>query len=135
MPSDKFQISKLIQNPLWFYTTAFSWLPVGILLYSIIRFFALPTELFAWIYLLPATIGGVPLALALRAIYRKSYFKTAGISLVVLAPLTILGGVLGGLFGPVGLVLYPAFFSLPAWIAYGIVCLWEKLKQRNTLSP
>ena len=131
MPSDKFQISKLIQNPLWFYTTAILWLPVGILLYTLIRFGGFPTELFIWISLLPAPIGGIPLALALRAIYRKNYFKTAGISLVVLAPLTVLGGVLGGLFGPVGVVLYPAFFSLPAWIAYGIVCLREKLKQRN----
>ena len=38
----------------------------------------------------------------------------------VLGPATIFGALIGGLFGPIGIVAYALVFSAPAWIALGI---------------
>jgi len=52
---------------------------------------------------------------------------------VVLAPLTVYGAVIGGLFGPVGVVAYPLVLSLPAWIALGITVLVQR--RRSNMRP
>ena len=124
-------MQKLAQNRLLFYIVALLWLPIGIALYPLLRFGAVPPDWFILLTLVPATIGGLPLAFAWRAMYRRNYTRTAGIFLVVLAPITIMGGVLGGLFGPIGLILYPAFVSLPAWIGYGIIVFRQKRQMQR----
>ncbi len=51
----------------------------------------------------------------------------------VLAPLTIAAALIGGLFGPVGIVLYALVLSLPAWIALGITALVQR--NRTNIRP
>ena len=36
------------------------------------------------------------------------------------------GALIGGLFGPIGIVAYPLVFSAPAWIALGITALVQR---------
>ncbi len=107
------------------------WLPLAILVVSAIRFGGLPLDserggggmliavaligsmvLFAW-------IAALPLTLAVTRIHRRARVLAYACG-VVLGPLTVFAAVIGGLFGPVGIVLYTLVFSIPAWIALGI---------------
>lgn len=129
-------MQKLAQNRLLFYVVALLWLPIGVVFYPLLRFGAVPLEWFVWLSLVPTTVGGLSLAFAWRAIYRRNYTRTAGIFFIILAPISILAGVIGGLFGPIGLIVYPTFFSLPAWIGYGIIVLRQKRQvQHDDNSP
>lgn len=118
------------------------WLPLAILVVSAIRFATLsPGEevsglpsavvmialmvLFAWIAALPLTLAVIFLHRRARAL--------AYVCGVVLAPLTVYGAVIGGLFGPVGIVAYPLVLSLPAWIALGITVLVQR--RRANMRP
>ena len=51
----------------------------------------------------------------------------------VLAPITVFAALLGGMFGPVGIVAYPLVFSAPAWIALGITALIQR--RRTNMRP
>ena len=124
-------MQKLAQNRLLFYVVALLWLPIGIALYPLIRFGAVPPDWAVWLSLVPTTVGGLPLAFAWRAIYRRNHTRTAGIFFIILAPFSILAGVIGGLLGPIGVIFYPAFFSLPAWVGYGIIVLRQKRQARH----
>ena len=105
------------------------WLPLAILVVSAIRFGGLPSDsegggiliavaligsmvLFAW-------IAALPLTLAVTRIHRRARVLAYACG-AVLGPLTVFAAVIGGLFGPVGIVLYTLVFSIPAWIALGI---------------
>ena len=118
------------------------WLPLVILVVSAIRFATLsPGEevsglpsavamialmvLFAW-------IAAFPLTLAVTFLHRRVR-ALAYVCGVVLAPLTVYGAVIGGLFGPVGVVAYPLVLSLPAWIALGITVFVQR--RRANMSP
>lgn len=111
------------------------WLPLAILVLSVIRFGALPTDgglggplavaamvgsmvLFTW-------IAAMPLTAALALLHRRSRI-VAYVSGAVLAPLTVFGALIGGLFGPIGIVAYALVFSAPAWIALGITALIQR---------
>ena len=118
------------------------WLPLAILVVSAIRFAtlspgegvsALPSAvamialmvLFAW-------IAAFPLTLAVTFLHRRVRALAYGCA-IVLAPLTVYGAVIGGLFGPVGIVAYPLVLSLPAWIALGITVLVQR--RRSNMRP
>jgi len=118
------------------------WLPLAILVVSAIRFATLsPGEeisglpnavamialmvLFAW-------IAAFPLTLAVTFLHRRVR-ALAYVCGVVLAPLTVYGAVIGGLFGPVGVVAYPLVLSLPSWIALGITVLVQR--RRSNMRP
>lgn len=111
------------------------WLPLAILVVTAVRFATLsPGEdaggipgavamialmvLFAW-------IAAFPLTLAVTFLHRRVR-ALAYVCGVVLVPLTVYSAVIGGLFGPVGIVLYPLVLSLPAWLALGITILVER---------
>ena len=104
------------------------WLPLAILVVSVIRF-GLSTGadvggmltagvmigsmvLFTW-------IAALPLTLAVTFLYRRVRVL-AYVCGAVLGPVTIVGALIGGLFGPIGIVAYALVFSAPAWIALGI---------------
>ena len=108
------------------------WLPLAILVVSILRFGDLPADsgnggalfigamvgsmvLFTW-------IAAIPLTVALTLLYRRARI-VAYVCGAVLAPITVFGAIVGGLFGPIGIVAYPLVFSAPAWIALGITAL------------
>ena len=81
--------------------------------------------LFAW-------IAAFPLTLAVAFLHRRVRVL-AYVCGVLLAPLTVYGAVIGGLFGPVGVVLYPLVLSLPAWIVLGITVLVQR--RRSNMRP
>lgn len=81
--------------------------------------------LFAW-------IAAFPLTLAVAVLHRRVRVL-AYVCGVLLAPLTVYGAVIGGLFGPVGVVLYPLVLSLPAWIVLGITVLVQR--RRSNMRP
>ncbi len=118
------------------------WLPLGILLLSVIRFGGLPTDgglggplavgamvgsmvLFTW-------IAAIPLTVALALLYRRARFLAYACG-AVLGPITVFGALIGGLFGPIGIVAYPLVFSAPAWIALAITALIQR--GRANVSP
>lgn len=111
------------------------WLPLAILVLSVIRFGGLPIDpglggplavaamvgsmvLFTW-------IAAMPLTAALALLYRRARF-VAYVCGAVLAPITVFGALVGGLFGPIGIVAYALAFSVPAWIAVGITALIQR---------
>ena len=111
------------------------WLPLGILVLSVIRFGGLPTDaglggplavgamvgsmvLFTW-------IAAIPLTVALALLYRRARVLAYACG-AVLAPITVFGALIGGLFGPIGIVAYPLAFSAPAWIALAITALIQR---------
>ena len=104
------------------------WLPLAILVVSVIRF-GLSTAadvggmltagvmigsmvLFTW-------IAALPLTLAVTFLYRRVRVL-AYVFGAILAPITVFGALIGGLFGPIGIVAYALVFSAPAWMALGI---------------
>ncbi len=118
------------------------WLPLAILVLSVIRFGGLPTDsglggplavgamvgsmvLFTW-------IAAIPLTVALALLYRRARM-VAYVCGAVLAPITVFGALIGGLFGPIGIVAYSLVFSAPAWIALGITALIQR--DRTDVSP
>lgn len=118
------------------------WLPAAILVVTAIRFATLSAGeeaggipnavamialmvLFAW-------IAAFPLTLAVAFLHRRVRVL-AYVCGVLLAPLTVYGAVIGGLFGPVGVVLYPLVLSLPAWIVLGITVLVQR--RRSNMRP
>ena len=111
------------------------WLPLAILLVSALRFGGLPTDagvsgalsagamvgsmvLFTW-------IAAMPLTAALTLLHRRARIL-AYVCGAVLGPITVFGALIGGLFGPIGIVAYPLVFSAPAWIALGITALIQR---------
>ena len=104
------------------------WLPLAILVVSAIRFGGLPSDsegggiliavaligsmVFVW-------IAALPLTLAVTRIHRRARVLAYACG-AVLGPLTVFAALIGGLFGPVGIVLYTLVFSIPAWIALGL---------------
>ena len=118
------------------------WLPLAILLVSVLRFGGLPADagsggamfigamvgsmvLFTW-------IAAIPLTTALTMLYRRARIVTY-VCGAVLAPITVFGALIGGLFGPIGIVAYPLVFSTPAWIALGITALIQR--NRTNVRP
>ena len=111
------------------------WLPLAILVVSVLRFGGLPADgvsggalfigamvgsmvLFTW-------IAAMPLTAALALLYRRARI-VAYVCGAVLAPITVFGALIGGLFGPIGIVAYALVFSAPAWIALGITALIQR---------
>ena len=70
-------------------------------------------------------IAALPLTLALAFLHRRTRALAYGLG-AVLAPITVFGALVGGLFGPIGIVAYPLVFSAPAWIALGITALIQR---------
>ena len=109
---------------------------------SVIRFGGLPTDaevggmpnaglmigsmvLFTW-------IAALPLTLAVTFLYRRVRVL-AYVCGAVLGPVTVFGALVGGLFGPLGIVAYALVFSAPAWLTLGIITLIQR--GRTNASP
>ena len=109
------------------------WLPVAVLVVSLLRFgFEGMVTMDATSFVQLVVLGwpsGIPLTLAVLLLHRRVQLP-AYVCAVVLAPLSVLAFILGGLFGPFVLV-YAVVVSLPAWVALGIVAL---LQSRRSLA-
>ena len=71
--------------------------------------------------LLPALPAGWFLYFAVLRIHNSGRKRTAKVLFVILAPITSFLSIIGGLFGPIGIVLYSLVASIPAW-TYWLVC-------------
>ena len=112
------------------------WLPTSVLVVALVRFLLITdvnadTSIFALVHLVGLFVFAWPcglfLTVALQKIFRRS--KVIAISTAILfAPLSVWAATIGGLFGPVGIAVYTAVISLPAWLALGILCLIQRKK-------
>jgi len=76
-------------------------------------------RLFLW-----TTPAGIPLTAAVFLLYRRTR-ATAVILAALCVPLTAVAATVGGLFGPIGITIYSAVCSLPAWLTLGTVALYQ----------
>ena len=111
-----------------FWLMSLAWLPAGIVLVSVLLALSRPTSPemafmspAALLSLAPTVPCGLPLALAFRQIWRTGSTRAAWISFAILAPLSSFAALAGGLLGPVGIAIYTAVLSAPAWIVYAVV--------------
>ena len=102
------------------------WLPIGVVVLSVIRFgfdpsfstgfvpmlFSLPAMVFGLVFAWP---GGIPLTRALERLHPVSRPATYACA-AVLCPLSVGAATIGGLFGPPGIWIYAGIVSLPAWL-------------------
>ena len=94
------------------------WLPAGIVVSAILRGFILPDPMMIF-SLVPAAPSGFPLALACFGIWRVGRWPAAAVTFAVLAPVTVLASLAGGLLGPLGIAGFATVVSAPAWIFFG----------------
>ena len=99
------------------------WNPFLIIVISIIRGFSLPLDPAIYFRLLPILIAGLFLYFAVLRIHNSGRKRTAKVLFVILAPITSFLSIIGGLFGPIGIILYSLVASIPAWV-YWLVCKW-----------
>ena len=97
------------------------WNPLLIIFISLIRGFSLPLDPAIYFQLLPALPAGWFLYFAVLKIHNSGRKRTAKVLFVILAPITSFLSIIGGLFGPIGIILYSLVASVPAW-AYWLVC-------------
>ncbi len=109
-----------------FWLLALGWLPAGVMLQALFRFF--PGEGGGWTpefilmtgvvmaqSLVPVAVCGLPLALACRRIWRLDYRRAAWSLGIGLGAATTLATVFAGLLGPLAILIAALVLSLPAW--------------------
>lgn len=115
-----------------FMALALAWLPLGILVITLVRGLGFLGEPTALLYALPSLLVtvpfGLPLALACRRIHRMQRPRTAWVTFAVLAPITAAASIVAGLLGPIGIAVYAAVLSLPAWLLYAVL-RWRMAKR------
>ncbi len=113
------------------------WLPISVMVMFTIRFGfdALLHEeqlfdehLSIGLFLLPTWLSGLFLTIALQCTHRINK-PAAYISGIVLVPASVLLVTFGGLFGPIGIIVYALAASLPAWLVFGIFKLVQHFKK------
>ncbi len=121
-----------------FWLVAALWLPLGVATFAFTRFGMIPPSdpgnpglIHDLVSLSPAMLGGLPLAVALRRIWQLKRIKTAYLLGAILGPLAILAATMGGLLGPIGVILYPVIFSLPAIVAAAWLTWRQRRADRN----
>ena len=109
------------------------WNPFLIIFISLVRGFSLPLDPASYYQLLPTLIAGWFLYFAVLKIHNSGRKTAAKVLFVILAPITSFLSIMGGLFGPIGIILYSLVVSIPAW-AYWLVCKLveaRKLQERG----
>jgi len=115
------------------------WLPLAVVAQALVRFgfgaipappmpgpmmaaAIVPLFVFTW----PA---GIPLTMAVRRLYQRDHVAAYGCA-AVLGPLTTAAATVGGLLGPVAVLIYATVLSLPAWFV-----LWLLKRQERRSTP
>lgn len=110
-------------RPWRFWLLALLWLPAGLVLQAAVRFggsaepLMLPAMLMAAGSLVFVAPCGLPLALGCRKLWRLGYRRAAWGCGLGLGAVTLWTTLLGGLLGPVAIVLSALVLSLPVWLA------------------
>ena len=113
---------------------ALLWLPAGIAASAVIRGFGLRMDAMVWISLRPAMVAGLPLAIAVRLIYRLGKPRIAWAVFVVFAPVSTYATLLGGLLGPLGIIAAASVISIPAFLIFAIAFWGNKRSRRESRS-
>ncbi|MDD9963942.1 MAG: hypothetical protein OXU70_17845 [Gammaproteobacteria bacterium] len=115
-----------------FMALALAWLPLGILVITLLRGLSFPSDPTALLSALPSLLVtapfGLPLAWACRLIHGLQRPRMAWIAFAVLAPITAAASIVAGLLGPIGIAVYAAVLSLPAWLLYAVL-RWRTAKR------
>ena len=106
---------------------ALFWVPVGIIIFSGVLHGFDAARLRGLYSLLPALIAGLPLAGACWTLWSEGTRNLWWILFLLLAPITIIATLAGGLFGPLGMIAFATVVSLPAWGAVS----YRKLSSRR----
>lgn len=106
---------------------ALLWLPGALVVQSFMRGHESATDPSALMSLVPIMPAGVPLVVACLVMRANGTRRAHWVSFAVLAPVTIIAGLAGGLLGPIGAFLYSSVVSLPAWA----VALMMRLRARR----
>ena len=111
-----------------FWPLALLWLPAGIVAQAAVRFppdagppgdpVPWPAMLTAAGSLLSVAPCGLPLALGCRRLWRLRYRRAAWLAGIALGAVTVAASLVGGLLGPVAIVICAIVFSLPVWVAW-----------------
>ncbi|WP_156013481.1 hypothetical protein [Thioalkalivibrio sp. HK1] len=119
-----------------FLAGALLWLPIALILQSLVRFgpefFGQPMIGEMILSTIAPAPFGLPLALACACLWRHGFRKTAILSFVLLAPLSLVGIVVGGLLGLPGMTLISLLLSLPAWAIFSISLFLSKRRARRS---
>ena len=114
------------------------WLPVVVLLVSLIRFgITGMTDMDATSFVQLVVIGwpsGIPLTLAVLLLHRRVRLL-AYVCAVVLAPFSVLAFILGGLLGELVVLVYAVVVSLPAWVALAAAAILQSTRRRAAGRP
>ena len=109
-------------RPWRFWLLALLWLPAGLVLQAAVRFggsaepLMLPAMLMAAGSLVFVAPCGLPLALGCRKLWRLGYRRAAWGWGLGLGAVTLWTTLLGGLLGPVAIILSALVLSLPVWL-------------------
>ena len=121
------------------------WLPALVVVVSAFRFsFSTPLEgpgIMGTIMLLVSVVtlfalawpAAIPLTLAVKLLHGRSPVL-AYVCALILGAGSVLAVIVGGLFGPVGVVVYPLIAALPAWILLGILAKFQRGGMGSQLS-
>lgn len=126
-----------------FWLLALGWLPAGLLLQGLVRFF--PGEGGGWTpelvlmagvmmlqSLTPVAVCGLPLALACRRIWRLDHRRTAWSLGIGLGAVTTLATVFAGLLGPLAILVFALVLSVPAWVVALSLRRWQQRERGET---
>jgi len=105
---------------------ALLWLPAVFLIFGLLRGFGVPPAMMMVRDMLTFAVLGVPLALTCRAIHAMGRARLAWALFGPLAFVTFGSVLMGGLFGPVGLLLAALLGCLPALAVWGGLFLWQR---------
>ena len=122
------RLSTMVHSRHAFLAGSLIWLPLGLVLTSIVRFPEQLASPMGWLSLLPALGSliivapcGLPLALACRRLWRLGYREAAWAAMAVLGLVTVAATLVAGLLGPVAIAIYAVILSLPVWIAAAVI--------------
>ena len=120
------------RDHLLFIAFALAWLPLSIMAISLLRRLAFLGDPATLLTALPPLVVtapfGLPLALACRLIHGLPRPRMAWTAFAVLAPITAAASIVAGLLGPIGIAIYAAVLSLPAWLLYAVL-RWRTAKR------
>ena len=105
------------------------WLPTLVAAPTVITSMSIPWEFMHTLW--STSIGGLPLAVAFIRLRKHGYRIAAWVCGIICGLLTFVAASVGGLLGPVGVLVYSAFVSLPAWIYFGVRRYLDRRSNRN----
>lgn len=107
------------------------WLPIAVALPTVPNALVAPPGPAVWLSLLPTIPAGMPLAAACYLIRRTGRSRAATTTFILAGFVTVLAALVGGLFGPIGILAYCLVASIPAWLVLGFYKAIDARKRKQ----